>query len=98
MEALTDGQSGTPLATLSLQTEGSPNSQMDGGRAEPVAPPKGDLVVNSKVNGDGEDHSEDDHGVEVEVEHAAKKKKKKSKSRSKSKRGLVNRSSASLQH
>ena len=98
METLTDGQLATALATLPLQTEGSPDCQMEGGRAQPVALAKGDPVVNGKINGDGDEHSEDDQGVEVEVGHAAKKKKKKSKSRSKSKRGLVSRSSAGLQH
>ena len=96
MEASTDDKSGVTTATLSLHSEGSPNFQMDGGRVKPVAPPTTDIVVNGEVNGDGEDHSEDENGVEVEVGHVAKKKKK-SKSRSKSKRGLVSRSSASLQ-
>ncbi len=68
---------------------------MNGHHAETAAPGEGENPVDGKTDGDGDQHSGEEQGVEVEVGHAAKKKKKKSKSRSKSKRGLVGRPSSS---
>ena len=82
------------VVTPSTQLEDLSNAQMNGHHAGTVALPKGETVVIDNANADGEEGSDDDHGVEVEVGHAAKKKKKKSKSRSKSKRGLVSRASS----